>query len=50
MGIVFPAWDNGESLSVAYGKDRFRKLTQKETLEDQQNEDINQETDIDINM
>ena len=49
-GVVFTQWDNGASLGVAYGKDRFRKLTQKETLEDQQNEDINQETDINMDM
>ena len=49
-GVVFPAWDNGASLGVAYGKDRFRKLTEKETLEDQKQEDINQETDINMDM
>ena len=35
-GVVFPAWDNGASLGVAYGKDRFRKFTEKETLEEQE--------------
>ena len=49
-GVVFTQWNNGASLGVAYGKDRFRKLTEKETLKDQQQEDINQEADIDINM
>ena len=49
-GVVFPAWDNGAILGVAYGKDRFRKLTEKETLEEQQQEDINQETDINMDM
>ena len=49
-GVVFPTWDNGASLGVAYGKDRFRKLTQKETLEEQQQEDINQEPDINMDM
>ena len=49
-GVVFLDWDNGASLGVSYGKDRFRKLTEKEILEDQQKEDINQETDIDMDM
>ena len=35
-GVVFLDWDNGASLGVSYGKDRFRKLTEKETLEEQE--------------
>ena len=48
-GIVFPAWDNGASLGVAYGKDRFRKLTEKETLEEQE-ESQRMGMDMDMGM
>lgn len=50
MGTVFPDWDNGRGLGVVYGEDSFRKLTPEELLEEQQKEDINQDTDMGMNM
>lgn len=47
---VFPDWDNGRGLGVVYGEDSFRKLTPEELLEEQQKEDINQDTDMGMNM
>lgn len=35
---------------MVYGEDSFRKLTPEELLEEQQKEDINQDTDMGMNM
>ena len=30
IGTIFPTWDDGRSLGLVYGEDRFRKLTPEE--------------------
>ena len=36
IGTVFASWDNGSGLGVIYGEDGFRKLTEEELLEEQE--------------
>lgn len=37
-GTIFPSWDRGGSLGIAYGEDSCRKLTAEELAEEQNNE------------
>ena len=42
MGTVHVSWDNGSSLGLVYGEDRFRTLTEQE-IDEENTEQTNNE-------
>lgn len=45
-GTIFPSWDKGGSLGIAYGEDSCRKLTAEELAEEQNNEQEQNEPEM----
>lgn len=43
-GTIFANWDSGSGLGLAYGEDRYRKLTEQELAEEQHEEESIDET------
>lgn len=50
IGTVFTDFDNGRRLGLAYGEDSYRKLTQEELEEEQDDEDFGEDEDSDMEM
>lgn len=49
-GTVFVNWDSGSGLGLAYGEDKFRKLTEQELAEEQYEEENFKDTEETNNM
>ena len=50
IGTVFTDFDNGRRLGLAYGEDSYRKLTQEELEEEQDDEDFGEDENSDMEM
>ncbi len=50
IGSVFADWDCGSGLGLAYGEDRFRKLTDEELAEEQQKIEAEEQQGPELSM